>query len=213
MKVSVSILRDKDKFKDTIKALNNTHADYIHLDVLDNTFAPFTSFELKAFSKIKSSTPYDIHIMSTNMGFQVEEAIKLKPEIITVQYEAVRRRDINKYLDLIKENGIKAGIAINPKTSIRKVKKYFKKIDYLLVMGVYAGQGGQEFIPKTVRKLKKLMKIKHDFLVGLDGGVNYEVTKLVSDKVDVLVAGNYILSSNSYEDQILKLNHIKITKK
>ena len=212
MKVSVSILRDKDKFKDTIKVLNNTHADYIHLDVLDNTFAPFTSFELKDFSKIKSNTPYDIHIMSTNMEFQVEEAIKLKPEIITIQYEAARG-NIDKYLDLIKENGIKAGIAINPKTSIRKVKKYFKKIDYLLVMGVYAGQGGQEFIPKTVRKLKKLMKIKHDFLVGLDGGVNYEVTKLVWDKVDILVAGNYILSSNSYEDQILKLNHIKITKK
>ena len=55
MKVSVSILRDKDKFKDTIKVLNNTHADYIHLDVLDNTFAPFTSFELNAFSKIKSN--------------------------------------------------------------------------------------------------------------------------------------------------------------
>jgi ribulose-phosphate 3-epimerase len=209
MKVSVSILRNKDNFDETIKALNNTHTDFIHIDVLDNTFVPFTSFELKDFSKIKSSTPYDIHIMSTNMEFQINEAIKLKPEIITIQYEAVRRKDIDKYLNLIKENGIRAGIAINPRTSIRKIKKYFKKIDYLLVMGVYAGQGGQEFIPKTIKKLKKLMKIKHDFLVGLDGGVNYEVTKLVCDKVDILVVGSYILSSNSYEDQILKLNHLK----
>lgn len=209
MKVSVSILRNKDNFDETIKALNNTHTDFIHIDVLDNTFVPFTSFELKDFSKIKSSTPYDIHIMSTNMEFQINEAIKLKPEIITIQYEAVRKRDIDKYLNLIKENGIRAGIAINPRTSVRKIKKYFKKIDYLLVMGVYAGQGGQEFIPKTIKKLKKLMKIKHDFLVGLDGGVNYEVTKLVCDKVDILVVGSYILSSNSYEDQILKLNHLK----
>lgn len=209
MKVSVSILRNKDNFDETIKALNNTHTDFIHIDVLDNTFVPFTSFELKDFSKTKSSTPYDIHIMSTNMEFQINEAIKLKPEIITIQYEAVRKRDIDKYLNLIKENGIRAGIAINPRTSVRKIKKYFKKIDYLLVMGVYAGQGGQEFIPKTIKKLKKLMKIKHDFLVGLDGGVNYEVTKLVCDKVDILVVGSYILSSNSYEDQILKLKHLK----
>ena len=86
MKVSVSILRDKDKFKDTIKALNNTHADYIHLDVLDNTFAPFTSFELKAFSKIKSNTPYDIHIMSTNMEFQVEEATEFLDCFFTLRF-------------------------------------------------------------------------------------------------------------------------------
>ncbi|MBR2997867.1 MAG: ribulose-phosphate 3-epimerase [Bacilli bacterium] len=207
MKVSVSILRNKDNIKDTIKALNNTTADYIHLDILDGTYTPEPSFELKEFSKIKTNIPYDIHIMSTNLDFQVEEAIKLKPIVITIQYEACRKLD--KYIDLIKENNIKVGIAINPGTSINKVKKYFDKIDYLLIMSVQAGYGGQEFIPSTIKKLDKLNKMNPNFLVGVDGGINYENTKLLLGKADILVVGSYITASNYYEDQILKLKHLK----
>lgn len=208
MKVSVSILRNKDNIKDTIKALNSTTADYIHLDILDGTYTPEPSFELKEFSKIKTNIPYDIHIMSTNLDFQVEEAIKLKPIVITIQYEACRKLD--KYIDLIKENNIKVGIAINPGTSINKVKKYFDKIDYLLIMSVQAGYGGQEFIPSTIKKLDKLNKMNPNFLVGVDGGINYENTKLLLGKADILVVGSYITASNYYEDQILKLKHLKI---
>ena len=207
MKVSVSILRNKDNIKDTIKALNSTTADYIHLDILDGTYTPEPSFELKEFSKIKTNIPYDIHIMSTNLDFQVEEAIKLKPIVITIQYEACRKLD--KYIDLIKDNNIKVGIAINPGTSINKVKKYFDKIDYLLIMSVQAGYGGQEFIPSTIKKLDKLNKMNPNFLVGVDGGINYENTKLLLGKADILVVGSYITASNYYEDQILKLKHLK----
>ncbi len=209
MKVSVSILRNKDKIKETIKTLNNTSADYIHLDILDGTFTSEPSFELKKFSKIKKDIPYDIHIMSTNLEFQVNEAIKLDPEIITLQYEAINKKEIDKYLDLIKENGILVGLAINPKTSIRSIKKYFNKIDYLLIMSVQAGYGGQEFIPSTIRKINKLRKLKPNFLVGVDGGINYENTKLLIDKVDVLVVGSYVTKTSYYEDQILKLKHLK----
>ena len=207
MKVSVSILRNKDNIKDTIKTLNSTTADYIHLDILDGTYTPEPSFELKEFSKIKTNIPYDIHIMSTNLDFQVEEAIKLKPIVITIQYEACRKLD--KYIDLIKENNIKVGIAINPGTSINKVKKYFDKIDYLLIMSVQAGYGGQEFIPSTIKKLDKLNKMNPNFLVGVDGGINYENTKLLLGKADILVVGSYITAFNYYEDQILKLKHLK----
>lgn len=209
MKVSVSILRNKDNIKETIKVLNNTNTDYIHLDIMDGTFTPEPSFELKSFSKIKHDKPYDIHIMSTNLEFQVEEAIKLKPEIITIQYEAINKKEVDKYLDLIKEKGIKVGLAINPKTSIRKIKKYFDKIDYLLVMSVQAGFGGQKFIPSTIKKLNKLSKLNPNFLIGIDGGINYENTKLLIDKVDILVVGSYVTETNCYEDQILKLKHLK----
>ena len=207
MKVSVSILRNKDKYKETVKALDNTNTDFIHLDILDGTFAKEPSFELKGFSKLKNNKPYDIHIMSTNLEFQVPEAIKLKPEIITIQYEA--SKELDKYIDLIKENNIKVGIAINPGTSINKVKKYFDKIDYLLIMSVQAGYGGQEFIPSTIKKLDKLNKMNPNFLVGVDGGINYENTKLLLGKADILVVGSYITASNYYEDQILKLKHLK----
>jgi len=207
MKVSVSILRNKDKFKDEVKALNNTNTDYIHLDIMDGTFTPDPSFELKGFAKLKNNKPYDIHIMSSNLEFQVPEAIKLKPETITIQYEA--SKELDKYIDLVKENNIKVGIAINPKTRIGKLKKYFNKIDYVLVMSVVAGMGGQKFIPSTIRKIKKLRKINKDILIGVDGGVNYENTKLLVDLVDVLVVGSYVTETNCYEDQILKLKHLK----
>ena len=207
MKVSVSILRNKDKIKETIKALNSTTTDYIHLDIIDETFSNNPSFELKDFSKIKNNIPYDIHIMSSNLDYQLEEAFKLKPEIITIQYETCKNLD--KYIDLIKEKNIRVGIAINPRTSIKKVKKYFDKIDYLLVMSVVAGLGGQEFIPSTIKKINKLNKMNPNFLIGVDGGINYENTKLLVDKVDILVVGSYVTSSDYYEDQILKLKHLK----
>ena len=207
MKVSVSILRNKDKIKETIKALNSTTTDYIHLDIIDETFSNNPSFELKDFSKIKNNIPYDIHIMSSNLDYQLEEAFKLKPEIITIQYETCKNLD--KYIDLIKEKNIRVGIAINPRTSINKVKKYFDKIDYLLVMSVVAGLGGQEFIPSTIKKINKLNKMNPNFLIGVDGGINYENTKLLVDKVDILVVGSYVTSSDYYEDQILKLKHLK----
>ena len=209
MKVSVSILRNKDKIKETIKALNSTHTDYIHLDILDGTFTPEPSFELKSFNKIKTNIQYDIHIMSTNLESQIIDAIGLNPEIITIQYEACKRKEINKFLDIIKENGIKAGLAINPNTSIRKIKKYLDKIDYLLVMSVEAGLPGQEFIPKTIKKIKRIRKINPNFLIGVDGGINYENTKELVNLVDILVVGSYVTETDYYEDQILKLKHIK----
>lgn len=209
MKVSVSILKNKDSIKETVKALNSTSTDYIHLDIMDGTFTPEPSFELKTFSKIKHDRPYDIHIMSSNLEFQVNEAIKLKPEIITIQYEA--SKDIDKYIDLIKENDIRVGIAINPKTRIGKIKKYLDKIDYLLIMSVVSGYGGQTFIPKTVKKLKKLRKLNSDIVVGVDGGINYETAKEVIDLADILVVGSYVTDTNCYEDQILKIRHIKTT--
>lgn len=211
MRVSVSILKNKDKYKETIKKLNKTGADFIHLDVLDGTFTPEPSFELKNFSKLKVDIPYDIHIMSKNMEFQVNEAIKLNPEIITMQFECLKRKDIFKYINLIKENDIRVGLAINPKTSIRKIKKYFDKIDYLLVMSVWAGLGGQKFIPKTIKKIKKINKLKPNFLIGVDGGINYENAKLLVDLADILVVGSYVTDTDYYEDQILKIKHLKIT--
>ena len=76
-------------------------------------------------------------------------------------------------------------------------------------MGVNAGFGGQEFNPKVIRKIDKLNKINHNFLISVDGGVNYEVAKLLVSKVDILVVGSYVTATNYYEDQILKIKHLK----
>ena len=204
MKVSVSILKKANNYKEEVKKINKTSTDYLHLDILDNTFAPNFSFNLSDFSSLKIDKPLDIHIMSTNLDYQVKEAIKLKPEMITIQYECTK--DIDKYIKLIKSHNIKAGLAINPNTWLFKIKKYLNNIDLLLVMGVYAGFGGQKFIPKTYKRIKKLNKFGRKYILSLDGGVNEEVVKNVKNDVDIIVVGSYVTTSKNYEKIIKEIN-------
>lgn len=203
MKVSVSILKKANNYKEEVKKINKTSTDYLHLDILDNTFAPNFSFNLSDFSSLKIDKPLDIHIMSTNLDYQVKEAIKLKPEMITIQYECAK--DISKYIKLIKDNNIKVGLAINPNTFLFRIKKYLNDIDLVLIMGVYAGFGGQEFIPKTYKRIKKLNKFGRKYLLSLDGGVNEEVINNVKDDIDIVVVGSYVTTSDDYEKIIKEI--------
>ena len=203
MKVSVSILKNKNNYVEEVKKVNNTSCDYLHLDILDNTFAPNYSFKLEDFSSLKINKLLDIHIMSTNLDYQVKEAIKLNPEYITIQFEATK--DIDKYIKLIKSHNIKVGLAINPNTWLLKIKKYLNQVDLILVMGVYAGFGGQTFIPNTIKRLKKLNTFGRKYLISLDGGVNNEVLDQVKEYIDIAVLGNYVTGSDNYEKQIKKI--------
>ena len=206
MKVSVSILKKANNYKEEVKKINKTSCDYLHLDILDNTFAPNSSFKLEDFLSLKIDKPLDIHIMSTNLDYQVKEAIKLNPEYITIQFEATK--DIDKYIKLIKSYNIKVGLAINPNTWLFKIKKYLNQVDLILVMGVYAGFGGQEFIPKTIKRLKKLNTFGRKYILSLDGGVNEDVVKEVKDYVDIVVVGSYVTATEDYEKQIKNITEM-----
>ena len=203
MKVSVSILKEKNNIEETIKKINNTNASFVHLDIMDGTFTNTTSFKLNELLNINSKKKYDIHIMSTNLDYQIKEAIKLKPEFITFHYESTK--DVLKYIKLVKDNNIKVGLAINPKTSIWKVKKYFNFIDLLLIMSVEPGMGGQEFKLSVIKKINKINKKKNDFLSSVDGGINDKTIGLIRDKVDIIVSGSYITNSENYDEVINKL--------
>ena len=199
MKISVSILKEKDNFINAVEKLNNTSTDYIHLDIMDSTFTKNSSFDLNDFYNV-STKKYDIHIMSTNLDYQINEAIKLNPEFITFHYESTN--SIIKYINLIKENNIKVGLAVSPNTDIDKIKEYLSLIDLVLIMSVEPGLGGQEFIIDTVNKLKELNKLKSEFLISVDGGINNETYKYVKDYVDIVVCGSYITNSDNYEEKI-----------
>ena len=200
MKISVSILKEINNFKETIDKINGTSADYIHLDIMDGTFTKETSFNLDDFINIKTNKKYDIHIMSTDLDKEIGKAIKLKPEFITFHYEATK--DIMKYINIIKDNNIRVGLAINPETSIDEVEKYYKYIDQLLVMSVTPGKGGQQFIPSVINKLNRLNKNNNNFIISIDGGINEETINYVYDYVDMAVSGSYITSSEDYEKKI-----------
>ena len=203
MKISVSILKEKDNLKRIISKLGTTSADYIHLDIMDSTFTKTSSFSLEEIKEINSSKKYDIHIMSTNLDYQINEAIKLKPEYISFHIEATK--DVLKYINLIKLNNIKVGLAINPKTSIWKIRKYLEILDLILVMSVEPGEGGQAFIPSTIKKLKKLKNKKGNYLISVDGGINDETIIYVKDYVDIAVSGSYITNNEDIENRIESL--------
>lgn len=201
MKVSVSILKEKNNKDKVIDKLINTSADYIHLDIMDGTFTDDSSFDLDSFKK--NDKKYDIHIMSTNLDYQINEAIKLNPEYISFHFESTK--DINKYIDLIKQNNIKVGLAISPDTKLYKIKKYLDKIDMLLILSVYPGKGGQDFIEKIVKKIRKAYKIKNNYIISVDGGINDQTIDKIKEYADIVVSGSYITDSVDYESKIMSL--------
>jgi len=203
MKVSVSILKEKNNIKEAIDKINNTTADYIHLDIMDGTFTDESSFELKEFDVTYKK--YDIHIMSTNLDYQIKEAIKLNPEYISFHFEATK--EIDKYIKIIKDNNIKVGLAISPKTRIYKIKKYLKNIDMLLILSVNPGMGGQTYIDSITKKIKKANKIKNGFVISVDGGINNSTIHNIKDYIDIVVSGSYITDSNNYEEKIMSLKN------
>lgn len=202
MEVSVSILKEKNNIEEIIKKLNSSSCDYIHIDIMDNTFTDSYSFELSDFLTISTNKKLDVHIMSTNLDYQIKEAIKLDPEFITFHVESTK--NIDKYIDLVKDHNIKVGLAVSPDTDLDSIKDYEDKIDLLLVMSVIPGAGGQKFIPKTVDKLKKINK-KRNYLVSVDGGINDETIKEVEKYVDIVVSGYFITGSEDIEKSINKL--------
>lgn len=201
MKVSVSILKEKNNKEEVINKLLNTSADYIHLDIMDSTFTNSSSFDLNDFKLVNKK--YDIHIMSTDLDNQINKAIKLNPEYISFHYESTK--EIDKYIDLIKKHNIKVGLAISPKTKLYKIKKYLDKIDMLLILSVVPGLGGQTYIEKVTKKIIKANKIKKNYLISVDGGINNDTINKIKEYVDIVVAGSYITDSEDYENKIMSL--------
>ena len=204
MKISVSILGSLNNYKESVLKLNETTSDYLHLDIMDNTFTDTTSFtydDSKIISNLNNKK-LDIHIMSNDLDNILDDYIKLKPDIISFHFEAVK--DIKKYINKIKENNIKASLAINPDTNIDDIKEYLNDLDMVLVMSVYAGYGGQKYIETTTDKLKKIKKIQKNYniLIEVDGGINDETINQVKDYVDIVVSGNYVTKSENYQKQI-----------
>lgn len=205
MKISVSILKEKENYKEAIEKLNNTSCDYIHIDVLDNTFVKQKSFEYNNFLNIEFNKKIDVHLMSNNLDEQIDNFSKLNPEYITIHEEV---KDTIKYINKIKNKGIKVGLAINPETDIENVYPYLEIVDLILIMSVHPGKGGQEFMPEVIGKLQELKEIqdRYNFIIEVDGGINDETIKYVNRYVDLVVSGSYITNSSNYEEKIESLN-------
>ena len=202
--ISVSILKEIDNYKNAISKINNTNCDYLHLDIMDNTFTNTFSFKKEDVNEIFniSKKNIDVHLMSSDLDNILNYYISLKPNIISFHFEAVN--NVDKYIEKIKENNIKVGLAISPDTKVDKIKEYLSKIDIVLVLGVLPGKGGQKFIPSTKDKVIELYKLKnkYNYLIEVDGGINDETIKPLKDYIDIIVSGSFITDSDDYQKQI-----------
>lgn len=207
--ISVSFLTSKDIPK-TLKKLNETDADYIHLDIMDGRYV---SNKTLPFSEMKNIYKFtdkrlDVHLMVDSPSKYIKNYASLNTEYISIHLDT--KEDLLANLKLIKSYGIKSGIAINPDEEVSLLIPYLPYIDLILVMGVNPGMGGQKFISKTIDKLKELKVLRKEysnfkFKVSVDGGVNNIIASKIINYTDILVSGSYVLDSNDYQKQINSL--------
>ena len=205
MKTSISITKCNCERSEAVNKLLLTDTEYIHIDMMDGKFVNNTQLlPNEVIGLVKDSTkPLDIHMM-------VEDPIPYIRELqdltninnITIHYEI---GNVENYIDCIHELGIKAGLAINPDTPVNSVLQFLDNIDIILIMGVYPGEGGQEMIPETAKKINELIELKNkynlSFEIAFDGGVNDETRKLLNG-LDIIVCGSYVCTSENYQEKI-----------
>ena len=207
--ISVSFLTSKDIPK-TLKKLNETDADYIHLDIMDGRYVSNKTLPFREMRNIYKYTDkrLDVHLMVDSPSKYIKNYASLNTEYISIHLDT--KEDLLANLKLIKSYGIKSGIAINPDEEVSLLIPYLPYIDLILVMGVNPGMGGQKFISKTIDKLKELKVLRKEypnfkFKVSVDGGVNNIIASKIINYTDILVSGSYVLDSNDYQKQINSL--------
>jgi len=193
-----------------IEMINESDADWFHIDIMDGVFVPNISFGMPVLRDIKkhAKKTLDVHLMIVNPDQYIETFYKLGADILTVHLEACTH--MHRTIQAIKATGMKAGIALNPHSSVNQLKDVIKDIDVVCLMSVNPGFGGQSFIENTFDKVKELKELIQstgsDCQIEIDGGVtNKNAKKLVQAGANILVAGSYVFKNSNPTETISKL--------
>lgn len=194
-----------------IEMINNSEADWFHVDIMDGVFVPNLSFGIPVVEAITrhAKKTIDVHLMIVNPDPYIKTFAQLGAHNLTVHYETCTH--LHRTLQAIKAEGMKAGIALNPHTSVELLEDIINETDLVCLMSVNPGFGGQSFIERTYDKIRKLKEIivrnGASTLIEIDGGVSDKnAAKLVKAGADVLVAGNYVFKA---EDPVATVSALK----
>ena len=193
-----------------VRELEQIGIDMFHIDVMDGNFVPNISFGFPIIEAIRSKTDkiFDCHLMIARPEEYVERFCNAGCDMVSFHIEATNHAD--RVIQIIKNSGKKAGMVLNPQTPIESVKYLLPKLDYVLIMTVNPGFGGQKFIPEMLEKIEELAKIREEkgysFLIQVDGGVNIETSKLCRDKgANLLVCGSFLFGAEDKEKTLGEL--------
>jgi len=196
-----------------LKTLESGGADLIHLDIMDGNFVPNISFGPRIVESIKSKTslPLEVHLMVERPENHIKSFIDAGGDIIIVHYETSKHLD--RLIQTINEADVKSGIALNPATPLNVIEYLINKIDFLLLMTVNPGFGGQKFIPEMFGKIEKARKIidnqKKSISLEVDGGINFNnISKVIEAGAEIIVVGQIISKSANSEETIKKIKNI-----
>lgn len=211
LKIAPSILAaDFSKLAEEVKCVDSLGADYIHIDVMDGHFVPNITLGPGIVKCLRPHTelPFDVHLMIENPDQYIKDFKEAGADIITVHVEACRH--LHRTLQLIKQYEMQCGVVLNPHTPLEMIKHVLQEVDWILIMSVNPGFGGQTFIPDSLNKIATLNQWRQEqnlsYVIEVDGGVNEETARLCEEAgADVVVAGSAMFNAVDRQLAIQKI--------